>query len=407
MDDYNLSAISQAKHEYSMNLVNILTPLLIEGIKSIFKEAWELCINNEEKGKYLMTFQNFLTRVPKWNQAIINGETERIISQSGCSYLEDLVTCVHISQLKILTSIRVANKQKKVDIEVPKLTDFIHNIYIKFARKLYSNVYLFELQIPSLQIQKNNRECEILCNECILNVVRDSMPIEKILRAYIDQTEEEEIINEKTIEKKIEPEPEPEPESEPESTVSENKTESHNINNSTITSTELEDEMETTSQQIIKKIDDNHSNPLGLDEIKNSDIIETKTNTFVPKIITESLSPIIRPDSIPKSPSKISFNDNDKLKVYNDKETVNVLSSTQEKNINAPKTEERLNEISDIRNKQRKEEEEDDYGDHDGGKLKIFGSTPDLKLDSLDIHVLDDKLDLQTKSLLSDVETLK
>jgi hypothetical protein len=407
MDDYNLSAISQAKHEYSMNLVNILTPLLIEGIKSIFKEAWELCISNEEKGKYLMTFQNFLTRVPKWNQAIINGETERIISQSGCSYLEDLVTCVHISQLKILTSIRVANKQKKVDIEVPKLTDFIHNIYIKFARKLYSNVYLFELQIPSLQIQKNNRECEILCNECILNVVRDSMPIEKILRAYIDQTEEEEIINEKTIEKKIEPEIESGPESE--STVSENKTEYRDINNSTITSTELEDKnkMETTSQQIIKKIDYNHTNPLGLDEIKNSDIIETKTNTFVPKIITESLSPIIRPDSIPKSPSKISFNDNDKLKVYNDKETVNVLSSTQEKNINAPKTEERLNEISDIRNKQRKEEEEDDYGDHDGGKLKIFGSTPDLKLDSLDIHVLDDKLDLQTKSLLSDVETLK
>ena len=401
MDDYNLSAISQAKHEYSMNLVNILTPLLIEGVKSIFKEAWELCINNQEKGKYLMTFQNFLTRVPKWNQAIINGETERIISQSGCSYLEDLVTCVHISQLKILTSIRVANKQKKVDIEVPKLTDFIHNIYIKFARKLYSNVYLFELQIPSLQIQKNNRECEILCNECILNVVRDSMPIEKILRAYIDQTEEEEIINEKTIEKKIEPESE--------STVSENKTESHDISHSTITPTELEDkdEVETISQQIIKKIDHNHANPLGLDEIKNSDIIETKTNTFVPKIITESLSPTIKPDIIPKSPSKISFNDNDRLKVYNDKETVNVLSSTQEKNINAPKTEERLNEISDIRNKQRKEEEEDDYGDHDGGKLKIFGSTPDLKLDSLDIHVLDDKLDLQTKSLLSDVEILK
>lgn len=406
MDDYNLSAISQAKHEYSMNLVNILTPLLIEGVKSIFKEAWELCINNQEKGKYLMTFQNFLTRVPKWNQAIINGETERIISQSGCSYLEDLVTCVHISQLKILTSIRVANKQKKVDIEVPKLTDFIHNIYIKFARKLYSNVYLFELQIPSLQIQKNNRECEILCNECILNVVRDSMPIEKILRAYIDQTEEEEIINEKTIEKKIEPESES---TESESTVSENKTESHDISHSTITPTELEDEdeVETISQQIIKKIDHNHTNPLGLDEIKNSDIIETKTNTFVPKIITESLSPTIKPDIIPKSPSKISFNDNDRLKVYNDKETVNVLSSTQEKNINAPKTEERLNEISDIRNKQRKEEEEDDYGDHDGGKLKIFGSTPDLKLDSLDIHVLDDKLDLQTKSLLSDVEILK
>ena len=65
MDDYNISAISEAKNEYSARLVNILTPLLIEGIKSIFKEALELCISNSEKDKYLMTFQNFLTRVPK------------------------------------------------------------------------------------------------------------------------------------------------------------------------------------------------------------------------------------------------------------------------------------------------------------------------------------------------------
>ena len=37
MDDYNLSAITQAKHEYSMNLVNILTPLLIEAAVAIWQ----------------------------------------------------------------------------------------------------------------------------------------------------------------------------------------------------------------------------------------------------------------------------------------------------------------------------------------------------------------------------------
>jgi len=97
MDDYNISAISEAKNEYSARLVNIITPIVIEGIKSIFKEALELCIVNEEKEKYLMTFQNFLTRVPKWNQSIIDSESERIINKSGCSYLEDLISCVHIS----------------------------------------------------------------------------------------------------------------------------------------------------------------------------------------------------------------------------------------------------------------------------------------------------------------------
>ena len=79
-----------------------------------------------------MTFQNFLTRVPKWNSTIIEEETNRIVKSSGCDYLEDLLTCVHITQLKILTSIRVANKQKKIDINIPKLSDFIHKVYISF-----------------------------------------------------------------------------------------------------------------------------------------------------------------------------------------------------------------------------------------------------------------------------------
>ena len=46
---------------------------------------------------------------------VIAAVTERIIERSGCNYLEDLITCVHIIQLKVLTSIRVGNKQKKLN----------------------------------------------------------------------------------------------------------------------------------------------------------------------------------------------------------------------------------------------------------------------------------------------------
>ena len=45
-----------------------------------------------------------------------------------------------------------------------------------------------------LQYQKNMRECEILVQECILNTIRDNMPVENILRAYMDETVNEEII---------------------------------------------------------------------------------------------------------------------------------------------------------------------------------------------------------------------
>lgn len=178
MDDYNINVLSEAKNEYSSRLITILTPIIIQGIKSIFNEADQLCLDNEEDEKYLMTFQNFLTRVPKWNSNIIEEETERILKVSGCTYLEDLLTCVHITQLKILTSIRVSNIQKKIDIEIPKLSGFIHKIYISFARKLYSNIYLFEKNIMPLQYQKNMRECEILVQECILNTIRENMPVE-------------------------------------------------------------------------------------------------------------------------------------------------------------------------------------------------------------------------------------
>ena len=154
MDDYNVNVLSEAKNEYSSRLVTILTPLIIEGIRSIFNEACKLCEDNDEEEKYLMTFQNFLSRVPKWNTTIIDEEKKRILQSSGCSYLEDLIICVHITQLKILTSIRVSQKQKKIDIDIPKLEVFNHKCYVYLARKIYQNVYLFEKDFNSIGFSK-------------------------------------------------------------------------------------------------------------------------------------------------------------------------------------------------------------------------------------------------------------
>jgi len=196
MDDFNVSSLHESKNEWGSRLITILTPLVIDGYKSILEEAVKLCKENNEMDKYLMTFQNFITRIPKWNPSIIETERKRIAEKSGCAYLEDLVTCVHIIQVKILTAMRVGQKQKKIDINVPKLDDFIHKVYINVARKIYKNVYLFELNIPPLQIQKNNRELEILVQEGILNTLRESIPVETILKAYMDETVEEDVIEE-------------------------------------------------------------------------------------------------------------------------------------------------------------------------------------------------------------------
>jgi len=192
MDDFVISNLQESRNEWCSRLISIFTPLVNEGVRSIFNEAWKLCVDNDEANKYLMTFQNLLSRVPKWNNVIVEEERKRIIERSGCNYLEDLITCVHIIQLKVLTCIRVGNKQKKIDITIPKLDTFIHKVYINVARKIYSNVFLFEKNINPLQMQKNNREFETIIQECILLAIRDSIPTESIIRAYMEESVEQE-----------------------------------------------------------------------------------------------------------------------------------------------------------------------------------------------------------------------
>lgn len=137
MDDFNVSSLHESKNEWGARLLTVLTPPIIEGFKSIFEESYKLCKDNNESDKYLMTFQNFITRIPKWNSTIIETERKRIVERSGCSYLEELATCIHIIQLKLLTAMRVGQKQKKIDINIPKLDDFIHKCYINVAKSIH------------------------------------------------------------------------------------------------------------------------------------------------------------------------------------------------------------------------------------------------------------------------------
>jgi len=207
MDDFSLSSLQESRNEYCSRLITLLTPCIIDGIKSIFDESWKLCIENDEKPKYLMTFQNFLTRVPKWNPNIISQECARIKEKSNCSYIPDLITCVHINQLKMLSCMRVGTKQKKVNINVPNLEDFIHKVYINAARKIYTNVYLFENGITQLKLQKNARDLEILIRECIVQTIRENIPVEELLKLYMTETiedalevhEKDEIISQEPI----------------------------------------------------------------------------------------------------------------------------------------------------------------------------------------------------------------
>lgn len=382
-----MNVMSEAKGEWSARLVSILTPLIMSGIHSIFKEACTLCEENDEYSKYLMTFQNFLARIPKWNNTIIQEETERIVNDSQCSYLEDMLTCVHITKLKMLTSMRVSDNQKKIDIDIPKLSEYIHKVYCKLARKLYSNIYLFEKNVAPLQYQKNMRECELLIRESVLEVIRDNMPVEQILRAYMDKTITEEVVEEiveKTTEEIEEEKAKREAEekeeankvenSEPTTIVVEKANANANAEAKANANTEANAKSEADAETKIIKEDEEVLSDLDLDDV-----------------VGEKMD-----DSPERAPLK--FNDND---------SVLDMGTNEEKLVNAPKTPERLDQIAAERNEQRKleEAEEDDDDDYEDERLVIKDNeTIKLEPDVLGIESL--KPINSSELLLGEVELL-
>ena len=421
MDDYNVNVLSEAKNEYSSRLVTILTPLILEGIKSIFTEALNLCSENDESDKYLMTFQNFLSRVPKWNTSIIEEECKRIVNKSGCNYLDDLITCVHITQLKILTSIRVSQKQKKIDIDIPKLDNFIHKCYIYFARKLYSNVYLYEKDIMPLNYQKNMREAELICQESILNVVRDNMPVETILRAYIDKTVDEEVIEEVETVEKVVDQPVTNENTANEGEKSSTETQSVTENNSIIKKDDevemsqiekppLEDKKLTENISTLDKLsNDNKPKEANINLVIDTSAMKEPDSVPVP-INTSTIKEDVKKEIESFQPN-VTNKDDESNKIssgklsFNNTDSVLDLGTNKSSSVNAPKTVERLEEISRVQNEKRKEEEALEDDDDDDDKIKIH-SGDDIKLNLSDIHNLNKDVDLKPDPILNDIEVL-
>jgi len=344
MDDYSLVSLGDSKNEWCARLVNTLTPCVIEGLKSIFEEAWKLCVENDEEDKYLMTFQTFLSRIPKWNSDIINKERERIQESSGCVYLEDLITCVHIIQLKALTCVRVGQKQKKVDIDIPPVNNFIHK-------------------------------------ECVLNTVRDTMPVENILRAYMDETEELDVTEEIVV---VNKEP-------------------------------LENEFKPEENIKIAADDTNSSRPLPIVPtiIKEPSIsleeeiielpVKTLTAVQAPapapaqmiapapaQMIAPSPAQMIAPSSAPAITDKVNFTDVDAA----------ISVNGVESNIKKKKTDERLENIANLAAERRKQEEEEE---EEEDKIKIGG---DVQLNITDINNLNQPVQINEVPIIDDIEVL-
>lgn len=177
-----------AKQEYTDTLIQTLAPSMYKGIRSMYDQSKRI----QNEWSVYRNFQSFLENVPRWNNYLIDREVQEIQKETGCDYLDNLITAVFVSHCKILTSVKVGNfkpRLKKVDLRIPETSRFIHQCYIDSAREFYRNPLLFSDDAArfgaSVQI-KNTQTAKAIIEESIRQTIRRQLPLKNILNEYMN-----------------------------------------------------------------------------------------------------------------------------------------------------------------------------------------------------------------------------
>jgi hypothetical protein len=177
----------ETKNEYTIRLVNILNPLIFEGLVSVYNDAKKAACD----GDVLKVFQSFLRQIPKWNQELIEQETSRIINASkSYDWLNDLIKATLKANLVILMHNPTSNKQTRIDqsyYQNIRTSEFIHKVYIECARELWNNPYLMYHSYPPLEIKRNQRDTICIIKDAIKEAIRKLLPVKHILQTYLGE----------------------------------------------------------------------------------------------------------------------------------------------------------------------------------------------------------------------------
>ena len=192
-ENWSVRVLVDAKTEYTKQLLDLITPRFYEGFLSLYDDSKRLCEKKQDTN-VLITFQQLLRSIPKWNRQILETEYARIINKSNCDFLEDLITAIFVANTKILTAIKTdgsRTKRHRLNLSVPNGVSFIHKCYVQVAREFWRNPYLFDDTVSTCDIQRNMRDCYSLIDKAISESIRKQLPVRHILKEYLGEITED------------------------------------------------------------------------------------------------------------------------------------------------------------------------------------------------------------------------
>lgn len=196
-----LTLLIEIKNEYTTHLINILAPLIFQGIQSIYNEAKSIAKDKNESNIILKIFQSCLKSIINWNHLTIDNETKRIVTSSyvmnkfdnnnyNYDWLTDLVKATIKSNIIVLMYNPTVQNHIKIDTafyQNIKLSYFIHRVFIECATELWNNPYLLYHVYPPIEIKRNHRDCINIIKECIKEAIRKLLPVKHILQVYLSE----------------------------------------------------------------------------------------------------------------------------------------------------------------------------------------------------------------------------
>ena len=181
-----LTVLVEAKKEYLAQLCCVMCPHMITTFESLYNES-----NSISKGKKVLAqYQKLLKEVPNWNNHMIHQHAEKL--SSTCSWFNDLLAAVFVSYVKILSSVRLNSENKKISVKLPSNDVFIHGVYTNAAKELYKDPYVYHDEMSEYERDTTLTRRFIVCIEA---TVKEMIPIQEILKAYISHKSDIEIEN--------------------------------------------------------------------------------------------------------------------------------------------------------------------------------------------------------------------
>ena len=180
--DSIVSVYSDTRTEYTKQLCIFLIPAYFQFFVDLLTKAKQV----SESKKVLWQFQTYLNEIHDWNMEKVHNEINTIHGNTGCDYLEDLLTAVFIAHTKVLTAIRLSANSKKVEITIPKVEHFLFKVLCEISKLLWSSTYLFREDISGVDRQQNYKAIEGIISEGILQAVRSLVPVKSILKNLVN-----------------------------------------------------------------------------------------------------------------------------------------------------------------------------------------------------------------------------